>query len=346
MDSGANGNFVSSTWVEKVHVKALDRVSTKNITFANGQCELSQRMLPHAQMRLQGHQEKIDLDVIDLQGYDAILGKPWLTKHNPHIDWKGHQLTLHQGRYAKLILHGILKPIQQETRTDSSATPKPLSACQFRRLVKKGKAQAYVAMVRSAPSPDVAAVSEDQPGHPLAQQLVTEFLDVFPADLPKRLPPKRDLDHGIELMPGSEPPSKSTIRLSYAELEELRKQLADHGDHGFVRASKSPFGAPVLFVKKKDGSMRLCVDYRALNKITVKNRYPLPRIEDLLDRVQGSTVFSKIDLRSGYHQIRIKEEDIPKTAFRTRYGLFEFTVMPFGLTNAPATLHGQQSHGG
>lgn len=127
-------------------------------------------------------------------------------------------------------------------------------------------------------------------------------------------------------------------RMGPAELDELKKQLEQLTESGFIRPSKSPFGAPILFVKKKDGSMRMCVDYRALNGITVKNSYPLPRVDELFDRLQGAKVFSKIDLRSGYHQIRIAPEDVPKTAFRTRYGHFEFLVLPFGLTNAPATF--------
>src|SRR5205085_8503719 len=135
-----------------------------------------------------------------------------------------------------------------------------------------------------------------------------------------------------------EPPCTPIYRLTYQEMVELRTRLADVLKKGFIRPSVSPYGAPVLFVHKKEGTLRLCVDYRALNKITIKNRYPLPRIEDLMDRLVGACYFTKIDLHSGYHQIRIKGEDIHKTAFRTRYGHYEFMVMPFGLTNAPATF--------
>ena len=120
------------------------------------------------------------------------------------------------------------------------------------------------------------------------------------------------------------------------ELAELKKQLRELLDKGYVQPSSSPWGAPVLFVEKKDGTQRMCIDYRSLNEVTIKNKYPLPRIDDLFDQLKGACVFSKIDLRSGYHQLRIRHTDIPKTAFVTRYGLYEFTVMSFGLTNAPA----------
>ncbi|GJS40978.1 putative reverse transcriptase domain-containing protein [Tanacetum coccineum] len=121
-------------------------------------------------------------------------------------------------------------------------------------------------------------------------------------------------------------------------MQELSNQLQELTDRGFIRPSTSPWGAPVLFVKKKDGSFRMCIDYRELNKLTIKNRYPLPRIDDLFDQLQGSSVYSKIDLRSGYHQLRVTEGDIPKTAFRTRYEHYEFQVLSFGLTNAPAVF--------
>nr|GEV92080.1 putative reverse transcriptase domain-containing protein [Tanacetum cinerariifolium] len=164
-----------------------------------------------------------------------------------------------------------------------------------------------------------------------------DFSEVFPEELPG-LPPARPVEFQIDLIPGAAPVARALYRLASSKMKELSKQLQELTDKGFIRPSSSPWGAPVLFVKKKDGSFRMCIDYRELNKLTVKNRYPLPRIDDLFDQLQGSSIYSKIDLRSGYHQLRVREQDITKMAFRTRYGHYEFQVMPFGLTNAPAVF--------
>ncbi|GKE04821.1 putative reverse transcriptase domain-containing protein, partial [Tanacetum coccineum] len=155
--------------------------------------------------------------------------------------------------------------------------------------------------------------------------VIRDSPEVFPEELPG-LPPPRQVEFRIDLIPGAAPVARAPYRLAPSEMKELSKQLQELLEKGFIRPSSSPWGAPVLFVKKKDGSFRICIDYRELNKLTIKNRYPLPRIDDLFDQLQGSSVYSKIDLRSGYHQLRIREEDIPITAFRTRYGHYEFQL--------------------
>jgi hypothetical protein len=149
--------------------------------------------------------------------------------------------------------------------------------------------------------------------------VVDEYPDVFLEELPG-MPPDRDIECVIDLIPETSPITKRPCRMTASELAELKKQLGDLQQSGFIRPSSSPWGAPVLFFKKKDGSMRMCVDYRALNEVTIKNKYPLPRTNDLFDQLKGAKYLSMIDPRSGYHQLKIRESDIPKTAFVTRYG--------------------------
>jgi hypothetical protein len=165
-------------------------------------------------------------------------------------------------------------------------------------------------------------------------KVVCEYPDVFPEELPG-MPPDRDIEFSIELLPGTVPISKTPYRMEVKDLVELKKQIEELLAKGFIRPCSSPWGALVVFVSKKDGSRRMCVDYRSLDEVTIKNKYLLPQIEDLLDQMKGAKIFSKIDPRSGYHQLKIRAEDVPKTAFTMRYGLYEFLVMSFGLTNAP-----------
>jgi hypothetical protein len=167
--------------------------------------------------------------------------------------------------------------------------------------------------------------------------VVNEFPDVFPEELPG-MPPDRDTEFLIELMPGITPIYKTHYRMATLELADLEEHIKELLEKGFIRPTSSPWGAPVIFVLKKDGTQRLCVDYRAMNEVTIKNKYPLPRIDDLFDQLYGMCVFSKIDIRSGYHQLKIRECEIPKTAFILRYSLYEYMVMSFGLTNAPVYL--------
>jgi len=201
-------------------------------------------------------------------------------------------------------------------------------------LVKKG-AQLLLIHVSNEEDPPSITQVEMPSG---LKSVVLKYKDVFPDEIPGGLPPDRGVGHSIPTIPGEQPPWKGMYRLSPLEHEEVVKQITQLLKNGWIEPSVSPYGAPILFVAKKGGGLRMCVDYRALNKITIKNRYPLPRIDDLFDCLQGAKYFTSIDLAQGYHQIRIPPEDVPKTAFRTPIGHFQYKVLSFGLTNAPATF--------
>ncbi|KAL5767474.1 hypothetical protein ACOSQ2_014257 [Xanthoceras sorbifolium] len=245
-----------------------------------------------------------DLMELPFHEFDVILGMDWLTQHKVVIDCELKRVTLRTADGAEITLVG-------ERRDFLSNVISATAAC---KLIRKG-CEAYLAQVVDSRkvNSDIQNIST-----------VCDFAYVFPEELPG-LPPQREVEFVIDVVPGTSPVSIAPYRMAPAELKELKIQLQELLDKGFIRPSVSPWGAPVLFVKKKDGSLRLCIDYRQLNKLTVKNKYPLPRIDDLFDQLRGAC-------------LRIKESDIPKTAFRTRYGHYEFVVMPFGLTNAPAAF--------
>ncbi|KAL4030346.1 hypothetical protein IC575_008582 [Cucumis melo] len=274
---------------------------------------LSKEKVKACQIEITGHVIEVTLIVLDMLDFDVILGMDWLAANHASIDCSRKEVTFNPPSLASFKFKG----------GGSKSLPQVISAIRASKLLSQGT-WGILASVVDTREADVSLSSEP---------VVRDYPDVFPEELPG-LPPHREVEFAIELEPGTVPISRAPYRMAPAELKELKVQLQDLLDKGFIRPSVSPWGAPVLFVKKKDGSMRLCIDYRELNKVTVKNRYPLPRIDDLFDQLQGATVFSKIDLRSGYHQLRIKDEDIPKTAFRSRYGHYEFIVMSFGLTNA------------
>ncbi|KAL5853171.1 hypothetical protein ACOSQ3_008289 [Xanthoceras sorbifolium] len=268
-------------------------------------------------IKIQEYEFPGDLMELPFHDFDLILGMDWLSRHRVIIDCSLKRVTLRTSNGAEVLMVGDRRDYLSNVISTITAL----------KLIRKG-CEAYLAHV--VDSQKVNFSLQHIP-------TVCDFPDVFPEELPD-LPPEREVEFVIDVIPKTALVSIAPYRMTPAELKELKLQLQELLDKGFIRPSVSPWGAPVLFVKKKDGSMRLCIDYRQLNKLTIKNKYPLPRIDDLFDQLRGASVFSKIDLRSGYHQLRVKDSDVPKTAFRTRYGHYEFVVMPFGLTNAPAAF--------
>ncbi|WCJ39071.1 Transposon Tf2-6 polyprotein [Euphorbia peplus] len=317
IDPGATHSFMSHTF--SMHIdKQLESLDVGLVVSTPvGNSVLCEHVYRDCNVKIGEHELLANLVPLAIQEFDVILGMDWLSRHHAVVDCYEKLVVFRPPGVPKLTFRG-------ERRVLPSCV---ISAMKAKRLLRK-HCQAYLAYV----------IDTKQEGPKLENiPIVREFPDVFPDDLPG-LPPDREIEFSIDIQPGIAPISQAPYRMAPAELKELKVQLQELLDKGLIRPSVSPWGAPVLFVKKKDGSMRLCIDYRQLNKVTIRNRYPLPRIDDLFDQLQGAKVFSKIDLRSGYYQLKIKEMDVSKSAFRTRYGHFEFLVMPFGLTNAPAAF--------
>ena len=355
IDSGATECFVSTRVVRDHNMKICKKKEKLKIFLADSSVKNTSQCLHNIYVDLGDHVEFLNFFILELPKYDVILGKSWLDRWNPVVDWKKNRVTLHVGKRI-VVLNGVREQIPSAELSSLFASDfivEQISAQRIRRMSKRELV--YLAIVRSVLISETNTESrtetdsEDQtvqvngdrtttPHVIEVQDILNQFSDVFPRELPTGLPPQRSLDHRIDLVPGAEPPHRAPYCMSPKGLDALKKELQELTDKGYIQPSVSPFGAPILFVPKKDGGLRLCVDYRALNKVTVHNRYPLPRIDELLDRLRGAKIFTKIDLRSGYYQIRVQPDDVHKTAFRTRYGHFEFLVLPFGLTNALATF--------
>ncbi|GJR90196.1 putative reverse transcriptase domain-containing protein [Tanacetum coccineum] len=315
-DSGADKSFVSTNFSTLIDIKPVELDTFYEVELDNGKVVSTNNVLIRCTLNLLNRSFLIDLMVIELGSFDIIIGMDWLSRYDAAI--------LCGEKKVRIPLEGKTLVIEGDR---NNSRLKIVSCIKAQKYIEKG-CELFLAQV----------TKQELKEKRLEDVLVIrDFPEVFPEELPG-LPPPRQVKFRINLIPCVAHVAHAPYRLAPSEMKELSKQLQELSEKGFIRPSLSPWGAPVLFVEKKDGSFRMCIDYRELNKLTIKNRYPLPRIDDLFDQLQGSSVYSKIDLRSGYHQLRIREEDIPITAFRTRYGHYEFQVMPFGLTNAPAVF--------
>ncbi|KAA8499909.1 Transposon Ty3-I Gag-Pol polyprotein [Porphyridium purpureum] len=316
IDSGATDNFMSVDFVQKSDgLKRKASWKRDHVTLADGSVLETAGEVSNVKFELSdGYSGTANFAICRIAGQDAILGMEWLKRENPVIDWQSGMLA-----YGEKKAWGMTQML----------VPRK----ELRRLLKSQEVEeCYLGVLKGREEP----CSVEPKGDDSVKKMLNDFENLF--EEPRGLPESRTVEHVIRLKDEKPVRVGRVYRLSPAELKVLRETLDDLLDKGFVQPSQSPFGAPVLFVKKKDGSMRMCVDYRALNDATVKDRYPLPNMDELLDRLGAAHCFSKLDLASGYHQLRVRREDVPKTAFQTRYGQFEFRVMPFGLCNAPATF--------
>lgn len=320
IDSGSFCTFLSDKAVKALNCSVTNALAV-SVTVANGQKIKSDHQVPNFTWWTQGYTFSHTVRVLPIFYFDLVLGMDWLESHSPMwIHWKRKLLRFtHNG--ARISLKGI--------KDSLSSCPK-IKVRKLKGLVRKvGIAQ----LVHLCPMTEAS----DQAVIPLEVQQLITVNDSLVQDL-KTLPPSRDFDHQIPLMPGVNPVNVKPYCYSPTQKDEIERQITEMLANGIIRPSHSPFSSPVILMKKKDGSWRFCVDYRQLNNITVKDKYPLPVVDELLDELHGVAWFTKLDMPSGFHQIRLKTADEPKTAFKTHHGHWEFRVMPFGLTNAPATF--------
>ncbi|GKA13367.1 putative reverse transcriptase domain-containing protein [Tanacetum coccineum] len=314
-DSGADRSFVSTTFSALLDI-TLDTLDVSYaVELADGRISETNTILRGCTLGLLGHPFNIDLMPVELGSFNVIIGMDWLANHRAVIVCDEKIVRIPYGDEV-LIVQGDRDGKGEKSKLSI------ISCTKTHKYIKRG-CLIFLAQVTKKETKDESEDKrlEDVP-------TVRDFPEVFPEDWPG-LPPSRQIEFQIDLVPSVAPVARAPYRLAPSELQELSTQLQELSDKGFIKSSSSPLGAPILFVKKKDGSFWMCIDYRELNKLTVKNRYPLPRIDDQFDQLQGSSVYSKIDPKSNYHQLRVQEEDITKTAFRTRYGHYAFQVMSF-----------------
>jgi hypothetical protein len=321
LDSGSSHSFINKNFAVRIGAATVP-IPGVHVKLANGQLVTCDEMVSQLEWHCQGNKFHTDLRLLDLGAYDGVLGMDWLDSFSPmNCDWRGKAISFdYQGNW--ITLQGVL-PV---------AVPS-LEQVSVNDLLNLQATNDIWALAVLETTPSSSADHEIQPD---VAKLLTEFADVFAE--PQGLPPHRQYDHALTLEAGAQPPNIKPYRYSPAQKDEIESQVLEMLRTGVITHSMSPYAAPVLLVKKKDSSWRFCIDYRRLNSITIKNKFPLPIVDELLDELAGAALFSKLDLRAGYHQIRMREEDEEKTAFKTHHGHFQFRVMPFGLTNAPATF--------
>jgi hypothetical protein len=320
VDSGSSTSFVSSHVVHQLGltVQVCPAVTVK---VANGETMVSNTMVKGLEWWAGAQLFHTDMRVLTLSAFDAILGYDWLRYHSPmECDW--------EQKFLKFTIGGKEVVLQGDEEA-GDAKVKPVTGSQLHKWVKGNDIWALVVLEEVSADQGVQQQGD-------LQQLLQEFGDVF--EVPSQLPPARVYDHHIPLVPGAVPVNSRPYRYSPLHKDEIERQVAALLKAGLIVPSVSPFASPVLLVKKKDSTWRFCVDYRKLNSLTIKNRFPMPLVEEILDELAGTKYFSSLDLTAGYHQIRMGEGDEHKTAFKTHQGHYQFRVMPFGLTNAPATF--------